>query len=136
MPNELIFFLIPLIGYVGLWLLGAVLFLFYFRLFKVQMDFKHPLAMIKKLPPILAVITVPLCSFASFFVTTKVVLMKLTSPLSIAQLLQVGLVSLLFTIILDLLIKVVGEKVDIRISPINLMYLFAWLAIIPAIVLA
>lgn len=116
--------------------MGIVLFLFYFRIFKVQVDFKHPLAMIRKLPPILAVITVPLCSFASFFVTTKVALMKLAQSLSIVQLLQVGLVSLLLTIILGLLITVVGEKVNIRVFPINLMYLFAWLAIVPAIVMA
>ena len=40
------------------------------------------------------------------------------------------------TIILDLLITVVGEKIDVRIFPVNLMYLFAWLVIIPSVVLA
>ncbi len=136
MANELIVILIPLIGYIGLWLLGIVFFLIYFKLFRISMDYKHPLAIVKRLPSALAIATVPICSFVSFFITTKVVLAELHLSLSAIQLLPVGITSLLFTIILDLLITVLGEKIDIRSFPLNLMYLLAWFVIVPAIILA
>ncbi len=136
MTNELVFILIPLIGYIGLWLLGIVFFLIYFKLFRIRMDYKHPLAIVKKLPSALAIATVPICSFVSFFITTKVVLAELHLFVSVIQLLPVGVASLLFTIILDLLITVLGEKIDVRSFPLNLMYLLAWFVIVPAIILA
>lgn len=49
---------------------------------------------------------------------------------------KIGIFSLATTIILDLLITVAGEKIDIRKFPVNWMYLFAWLVIVPAVVLA
>ncbi len=59
-----------------------------------------------------------------------------TTPTNGTMLLEVGVIALIATIILDLLITVVGEKIDVRIFPVNLMYLFAWLVIIPSVVLA
>ncbi len=123
-------------GYAGLWILGSLIFIVYFKLFKIPLDLNHTVAMIQKVPVLLAIVTVPVCSFTSFFMTTRVVLGELAISLDVTQLLQVGLVSLLLTISLDLLITVVGEKIDIRVFPVNLMYLFAWLVIIPAVVLA
>ena len=136
MENEILFILIPLIGYIGLWLLGIMFFLVYFRLLRIPLDMKHPVAMIRNLPPLLAIATVPACSFVSFFITTKVILVELPLSLSTLELLYVGLASLLLTVCLDLLITVLGEKIDIRVFPISLMYLFAWLVIVPAIILA
>lgn len=128
------FVLIPLIGYVGLWVLGIAFFLAYFKVFKVSMDLKHTLAMIQKVPPLLSIITVPVCSFLSFYVTTRLVLGAHTH--GAGDLLGVAGVSLAATVVLDLLITVVGEKIDIRVFPVNLMYLLAWLVIIPSVVLA
>ena len=128
-----VFVLIPLIGYAGLWLLGSAVFLVLFRLYNVTLDLKHTVAMIRKVPAPLAISTVPLCSFISFFTTATVML---PASATIAQTLRVGIASLICTVVLDLLITVLGEKMDIRVFPVNLMYLFAWLVIIPAVVLA
>lgn len=131
-----ILILIPLMGYAGLWIMGSLIFLIYFKLFKIPIDLKHTVAMIQKIPTLLAIITPLLCSFISFFITTRVILKILSTSLDAIQLLQIGLISLLLTIGLDLLITVVGEKIDMSAFPVNLMYLFAWLAIVPAVILA
>ena len=127
---------IPLVGYVGLWLTGSLLFVIYFRLLHIPIDLKHTLEMIQKVPSPLAIVTVPLCSFASFFITTRVVVGGSTSVFDNGVLLQIGAVALVLTIVLDILITVVGEKIDIRKFPVNWMYLLAWLVIIPSIFLA
>ncbi len=128
------FVLVPLIGYVGLWGLGIALFLAYFRIFKVTMDLRHTLAMIQKVPAPLSIVTVPACSFVAFFTAERLVL---GSPVHGAtDLLGIAAVSLAATIVLDVLITVVGEKIDIRAFPVNLMYLLAWLVIIPSVMLA
>lgn len=136
MKNIESFILIPLIGYVGLWVLASPLFLLYFKLFKVAIDLKHTVKMIQKLPASLAIMTVPVCSFIAFFISTKGVLRALSGSANMTQVLQIGLVSLVCTIVLDMLITVVGEKIDIRKFPLNIMYLFAWFVIIPSVVLA
>lgn len=136
MANELVFALIPIIGYVALWLLGIALFLVYFKLLRIHVDYRHPIAIVKRLPPALAIVTVPVCSFVSFFVTTRSVLTGLHLSLSAAQLLPVGIASLLFTVALDLLVTALGERIDIRRFPLNLMYALAWLVIVPSIVMA
>ncbi len=128
-----LFILIPLIGYAGLWLLGSAAFLAFFRLFKIPLDLRHTAAMIRNLPAPLAVLTVPLCSFLSFFATAKAIL---PASVTLTQALQAGLASLAWTVALDLAITAAGEKLDIRAFPLNLMYLFAWLVIIPAVLLA
>ncbi len=46
------------------------------------------------------------------------------------------MISLVCTIVLDLLITVIGEKLNILTFPVNLMYLLAWLVILPSIALA
>jgi hypothetical protein len=66
----------------------------------------------------------------------EIILNEAATSLSAAQLLEVGIISLSCTVILDLLITVLGEKMDIRVYPVNLMYLLAWLVIIPSVVLA
>ena len=124
-----LFVLVPLIGYAGLWILGGALFLVYFKLYNISIDLRHTVAMIQRVPAFLAIITVPVCSFISFFVTTRIMTHTFTTPANGIILLEVGVVSLIATIILDLLITVVGEKIDVRIFPVNLMYLFAWLVI-------
>lgn len=131
-----VFMLIPFAGYVGLWILASPLFLVYFKVFGIPVDLKNPVAMIRKVPAFLAIVTVPLCSFISFFIATKIILNEAATSLSAAQLLEVGIISLSCTIILDLLITVLGGKMDIRVYPVNLMYLLAWLVIIPSVVLA
>ncbi len=129
------FIVIPIIGYIGLWIFASPLFVMYFKLFHVAMDLKHTVRMIKQLPAILAIATVPVCSFVSFFVTTKVIEHTLHTLLTFTQAVQVGIVSLVVTIVLDVLITVLGEKIDIRKYPLNLMYLFAYLVIIPAVII-
>ncbi len=130
-----VYALIPVIGYVGLWLLGSLFFLIYFKICKVPVRSDYT-AMIQKIPPIIAIVTVPACSFISFFITTGIVLGWHTLSQNMLNLLLIGVISLVVTICLDLLITVRMEKVRIRTYPINLMYLFAWLVIIPAIILA
>jgi hypothetical protein len=130
--NIVVFIIIPLTGYVSLWILGSVFFIVYFRIYKVPLDLKHVVNMIRMIPPVLAIITVPLCSFLSFFMATKI----FGGGLDSLQLLVVGIISLLVTIGLDLLITVVGEKINILTLPLNLMYLFAWLVIVPSVILA
>ncbi len=127
------YIIVPLVGYVGLWLLGSVCFLVYFQIFHVPIDLKHTVGMIKGIPSTLAITTVPVCTFVSFFVTAQIVL---PNSLAIVSAVQIGIVSLVATIGLDLLITVMGEKMDIRVFPLNLMYLFAWLVIIPTVMLA
>lgn len=133
--GKLAFILVPLVGYVGLWILGSILFLAYFSIFKVQMDSNYG-AMIERVPVLLAVITVPLCSFASFFAATKFMLRKSGAVLDVVRIRQVAVISLLVTIGLDLLITVGLERTDILAFPVNLMYLFAWLVIVPSVILA
>lgn len=58
--------LIPLAGYAGLWVLGSVAFLVYFRMFNIPMDSRY-VDMIRKTPMLLAILTVPVCTFISFF---------------------------------------------------------------------
>jgi hypothetical protein len=130
------FILLPLIGYGGLWLLGSALFLVYFKLFKISLDLKQTVKMIQQVPAVLAIITVPLCSFISFFLTTKILLSAAAVSGDLPQLLQMGAIAVGCTIILDVLITVVGEKMNILAFPVNLMYLFAWVVILPAVVLA
>ena len=131
-----IFLLVPLIGYVGLWLLGSTLFLVYFRLFQITLDVRQINAMIHKVPTFLAIITVPLCSFTSFFLTTKILLRATAAACDVPTLLHVGIVSLVVTVVLDVVITVVGERITILAFPVNLMYLFAWIVILPAVILA
>ena len=129
------FIVIPIIGYIGLWIFASPLFVMYFKLFHVVMDLKHTVHMIKQLPALLAIVTVPVCSFVSFFITTKAIEHTLNTLLTFEQAVQVGIVSLVVTIFLDVLITVLGEKIDIREYPLNLMYLFAYLVIIPAVII-
>ena len=126
---------IPLIGYAGLWLLASPLFVVFFKIFHVTIDLKHTGRMIEQVPSALAIVTVPVCSFVSFFATTRVAVHVLRSQLTGTQALQIGVISLMATIILDVLITVLGEKIDIRKFPLNLMYLFAYLVIIPAVLI-
>lgn len=129
-------FLIPFIGYVGLWLMGSILFLLYFKMFHIAVDLRDTVALIRKVPVVLAVLTVPMCSFVSFFFAAKLTMKVLALTLSYGQLLEIGVICLLSTVILDLLITVLGEKIDIRLFPVNLMYILAWLVIIPSVLLA
>ena len=135
MSNLTLFIIIAAIGYLGLWILGSLLFLFYFKLFKVSIDLKHVVNMIRKLPATISILTVPTCSFISFFFVTKMSLGILVLSVNTTEIIQLDFICLLITIILDLLITVFGEKVDIRIYPVNLIYVLAWLAIIPAVFL-
>jgi hypothetical protein len=132
--NHSLFLFVPLVGYAGLWLLASPLFVLYFKLFHVAMDLKHTVRMVKQVPAVLAIVTVPVCSFVSFWATTKITVHMLHSQLTTGQALQVGLVSLAVTVVLDVLITVLGEKIDIRKFPLDLMYLLAYLVIVPAVV--
>ncbi len=134
--NLILFIIVPLVGYIGLWILGSVLFLVYFKLFRIALDLKNVVSMLQRIPSPLAIATVPLCSFISFFITTKMILAHESLALDTTTLLQIGIVSFFVTIILDIMITVIGEKINIMVFPINLMYLFAWLVIIPAVVIA
>lgn len=134
--NHALFIITPLIGYICLWLLTGPLFVAYFKLLHIPLDLQHTVDMIRKVPPVLSILTVSLCSFVSFFVTTLVAIHALRTAMTPAEAVEVGAVALLATIVLDLLITVLGEKIDIRQFPVNLMYVFAWLVIIPAVVLA
>lgn len=128
--------LIPVIGYIGLWVMGSALFLLYFRVFHIEVDLRNTVAMIRRVPVTLAIITVPTCSFVSFFGAVKLTMKILPQKLSDGRLLEIGMICVLSTVILDLLITVLGEKIDIMIFPVNLMYLLAWLVIVPSVLLA
>ncbi len=127
---------IAMVGYVGLWILGIICFLVYFMIFNVQLDLKHTVNMIQRIPSVLAISTVTACSFMSFFVTAWIVFHHFTTSEPTISRFKIGIFSLATTIILDLLITVAGEKIDIRKFPVNWMYLFAWLVIVPSVVLA
>lgn len=135
MKDSVVFVLIPIVGYVGLWILGSVLFLVYFRIFRVQKDSDYT-AMIRKIPPVLAITTVPACSIASFLTTTRTILGIFPASLTSEQLLVIGLISLFFTIGLDMLITVGLERINILAFPIDLMYVLAWVVIVPSVLLA
>lgn len=129
------FVLIPAAGYVGLWVLGSALFLVYFRVLRIAVDLKDVATMIRKVPPILSMLTVPICSFVSFFLSAKLTTRLLAVYPAGWRLVEIAVISLAGTAALDFFITVLGEKIDIRIFPVNLMYLFAWLIIIPAVML-
>ncbi len=134
MKNKWAIWLIPPIAYISLWILGSVAFLIYFRVFAISMALDYT-GMIQQLPPILTILTVPVCCFIAFFVTARVIFARV-APLDSQTALRIGVASLIFTIALDLLISVAIEKIDILAFPVNLMYLLAWIAIIPTIFLA
>ncbi len=115
--------------------MGIVLFLFYFRIFNIPMQSEYTV-MIQKLPAVLAVVTVPICSFGSFLATAKILVGKVSEAITAGTMVKIGLFSLVFTVAMDLLTTVVAEKMNILLFPVDLMYLFAWLAIIPANLLA
>lgn len=129
------FILVPLVGYAALWILGSVLFVIYFEVLGVPMNLSYN-TMIQRVPAPLAVPTVPLCSLISYFVVTKLTLGKLTTPLRGAQAYWLGLASVVVAMLLDLVITVRIEGLNILVFPVNLMYLLAYLAITPAVVLA
>lgn len=135
MASMVAYVLVPLIGYMGLWAMGIALFLAYFRLFRIRVDVRRPAAMIDELPPYLAIATVPVCSFISFFVTAKAIVHLFGLPPG-AAMLWIALDALSATVILDALITVGLEKVDIRSFPLSLMYALAWIVIVPAVMLA
>lgn len=135
MSDTAIFIVVPLAGYALLWLLASAIFLVYCRFFGVPLTLADPLAMIRGVPPLLAVATVGACSLASFFLATRVVLAASTVSLRLESALLLGAVSLGATIVLDLLITVVVERLNILLFPVNLMYLLAWLAIVPGVLL-
>lgn len=127
---------IPILGYIGLWLLAAPLFILYFKVYEIPVDLKQTIRMIQKLPAWLAIITVPICSFLSFFLVTKAVFYLRPVLMNTVPTWELSAASLVVTIILDVLITVVGEKINVLKYPVNLMYLFAYLAIVPAVLLA
>ena len=129
------FVLVPVAGYAGLWVLGTLAFLVYFEAFGVPMNLPYN-DMIQRIPAALAVPTVPICSFASFYEVAKVMLTRRAKPLGSRGLLELGAVSVLVTVGLDLLVTVYAEGVDILAYPTNLMYLFAYIVIIPSVLLA
>ena len=135
MKKRLKFILIPVFGYLGFWLSGCLFFLLYFKIFNVPMDLDNT-GMIKSIPSVLSIFTVLVCSFLSFFLTTKIVVRKNSQDANTIKPVSLGFFALSFTIALDLLITVGVQNVDIFIFPVNLMYLLAWLVIIPAILLA
>ena len=135
MKNRKSIFLIPLIGYLGLWVLGSIAFLVYFRMFNISVDSNY-VDMIRKIPAPLAILTVPGCSFISFFITSKTVFAKLEPPVGKQLVLRTALVSVLVTIGLDIIITVLIQQMDILLFPVNLMYLLAWAVIVPTVLLA
>lgn len=126
--------LVPVIGYIGLWILGTALFLLYFRAFDVAMGSDY-VAMIKMVPTALAIATIPVCSFASFYLAARILLKKATVPLTAKERIRVAVLSLVFTVAMDLLTTVLMERMDILIFPVSLMYLLAWAVIVPAVLL-
>ncbi len=127
--------LIPLVGYFGLWVLGSIAFLVYFRVFSISMDSNY-VDMIRRIPAPLAILTVPVCSFISFFTTSKIVLARLEAPIGKKVVLRIALLSVLITVGLDIVITVLIQRMDILLFPVNLMYLLAWSVIVPSVLLA
>ncbi|MGO9482347.1 MAG: hypothetical protein ACLP05_11290 [Candidatus Kryptoniota bacterium] len=135
MKNRPALFIIPSAGYAGLWLLGGAAFLIYFRIYNVSMG-SDDVEMIRKIPSLLAILTVPVCTFVSFVVTGKVVFSKLARDIRKGMVNQTAGFCVLFTVAMDLLITVLIQRMDILLFPLNLMYLFAWLIIFPSVVVA
>ncbi len=135
MVSIAVFVLIPVIGCVLLWILGSIFFLVYFRVFKVQKNLGY-VDMIKSVPAYLAILTVPICSILSFYVTTRIMLEIFNAAISYWTGLEVGVAALMFTVVVDLIVTPLIEKVSIRAFPLNFMYLFAWIVIIPSVLVA
>ncbi len=126
--------LVPVIGYVSLWILGTALFLLYFRVFNVAMQSDY-VAMIRMVPAVLAIATVPICSFVSFYLTARILLKMVTVPPTAKERVRVAVISLAFTVAMDLITTVLIGRMNILIFPVNLMYLLAWAVIVPAVLL-
>lgn len=108
-------------------------FLALFRLSRVTPDLTKAAGMIRTVPAAAAVATVPACSFRLLLHHRPA---RPPPAVTTGRALLAGLTSLACTIILDLLISVLAERIDIRTWPVSLMYLLAWLVIIPAVLLA
>lgn len=134
MKTRTIIVLLPLIGYVGLWVLGTALFLLYFRVFKVPFQSDY-VSMIERVPAALAIVTVPICSLASFSIAARLLLGTRTPRPPMREQVFVAVACFAFTIAMDLITTVLIERMDILVYPVDLMYLFAWLVVIPAVLL-
>lgn len=126
--------LVPIIGYLGLWILGSALFLIYFRVFNVPMQ-SNDTWMISRVPAGLSIITVPICSFTSFGLATRMAFASMRTAPTEGERFAIGLISLIFTIGMDLATTVLIAKMNLLIFPVDLMYLLAWAVIIPAVLL-
>ena len=133
--NILFFVLVPIIGYIFLWILGGVFFLTYFRILSLPASLDYT-EKIRRVPPYVSITTVPLCSSISFYLTTKLLLELHLSTGSLLVLVETGILALVFTVIIDLIVTPKIEKIEIRAYPMNLMYLLAWTVIIPSVLLA
>jgi hypothetical protein len=133
--RTLAYFLIPVIGYLGLWILGTVLFLLYFALFHISFTLGNT-EMIKQVPPVLSITTVALCSFISFFITGRIIFKITDGQRTMKKVILIAVVSFFSTILFDVLITAVIEKIDILAFPMNVMYGLAWIAVIPAVLLS
>jgi hypothetical protein len=97
-----------------LWLAGLALFLVFLRLWHMPPDPRRPVEMIRRLPASAAVAGVPLCAFASFFVTASA---ALPARVTTRQAAVSGAACLAWTIALDPLLTVTDEKINIRAFP-------------------
>ncbi len=134
--NELaLFILVPISGYVLLWILGSMFFLTYFKMFRLpsNLDYAEKL---RRIPPFISIITVTLCSIVSFYLMTKLLLDLYLTPGNMVLLAETGSIALVFTVTIDLIVTPRIEKIKIGAYPMNLMYLFAWIVILPSVLLA
>ena len=123
-------------GYILLWILASPIFLLYFEIFHVPLDLEHITSIIKEIPPVYAIFTAPICCVIAFLMTTYFILSKYPTTLKNKKLLEIGIISVLFTLFIDILTTVLIEQVNIFVYPINVMYLFVYIAIIPSILIS
>lgn len=134
--NDMVFsILVSILGYIFLWTLGSLLFLTYFRIFTVPSNIDYT-EKVRKIPHFISIATVPLCSILSFYLATKLLLVVFPASGNMVILAETGAIALVFTVVIDLVVTPLIEKIKISTYPMNLMYLFAWIVIIPSVLLA
>ena len=134
--DQKIFVFIPVMGYILLWVLASPIFLLYFELFHVPLDLVHITSIIKEIPPVYAIFTAPICCIISFLIATFIILNKYQVTINKNKLLEIGVVSVLFTLVVDIITTVLFEQVNILVYPINAMYLLVYITIIPSILIS
>ena len=104
-------------GYILLWILASPIFLLYFEIFHVSLDLVHITSIIMDIQPVYAISTAPICCVIALLITTYVVHSKYPVTMNNKKLIEIGIISVLFKFVVDIITSVLFEEVNILVYP-------------------